>query len=111
MKTQKKAKQTDLERSDDLELLANPITRELLDELVPPNSRPKHRTGFWGLWGKTVDTLDWCKDEIARLNKDIDEQREKSEGRFLGSAFVRCNLQMGAHILSQCLSYHEVTTL
>lgn len=27
----------------------------------------------------------------------------------MGSAFIRCNLQMGAHILSQCLSYHEVS--
>jgi hypothetical protein len=25
----------------------------------------------------------------------------------MGSAFIRCNLQMGAHILAQCLSYHE----
>jgi hypothetical protein len=24
-----------------------------------------------------------------------------------GSAFVQCNLQMGAHVLAQCVSYHE----
>lgn len=30
------------------------------------------------------------------------------EGKFLGSVFILCNLQMGAHILAQCVSYHEV---
>ena len=26
----------------------------------------------------------------------------------LGSAFIQCNLQMGAHVLAQCVSYHQV---
>lgn len=27
----------------------------------------------------------------------------------LGSAFIQCNLQMGAHVLAQCVSYHQVS--
>ncbi|KAG7093058.1 hypothetical protein E1B28_009350 [Marasmius oreades] len=83
-------------------------SREFLDELVPLEKRPKHRLGFWGLFGKKVDTIEWCTEEIARLNKDIQATRARHvEGKFLGSVFIRCNLQIGAHILAQCVSYHE----
>lgn len=44
-----------------------------------------------------------------RLNAGIKEARANIvKGKFLGSAFIRCNLQMGAHVLAQCVSYHEV---
>lgn len=54
------------------------------------------------------------KDEIARLNKSIDEKRAviahaDTMPKPLGSAFIQCNLQMGAHVLAQCVSYHQVT--
>ena len=38
-----------------------PITKEFLDELVPPAHRPHHRTGVLGLIGTKVDTIEWCK--------------------------------------------------
>ncbi len=43
------------------ELAVPPVTREFLDELVPPAQRPHHRTGFLGIFGQSVDTIDWCK--------------------------------------------------
>jgi hypothetical protein len=83
-------------------------TQELIDELVPRESRPKHRTGFLGLIGPKVDSIEWYRDEISRLNKSIKDAREHVvKGKFLGSAFIRCNLQLGAHVLAQCVSYHE----
>ncbi|KAI0340297.1 DUF221-domain-containing protein [Trametopsis cervina] len=74
--------------------------------------RPHHRLGFLGLWGRKVDTVEWCKDEIARLNKSIDEKRKKlsedaTKPKPMGSAFIQCNLQMGAHVLAQCVSHHQ----
>jgi hypothetical protein len=36
-------------------------SKELLEQLVPPNKRPKHRTGFLGIFGKKVDTVEYCK--------------------------------------------------
>ncbi|KAF9453915.1 DUF221-domain-containing protein [Macrolepiota fuliginosa MF-IS2] len=90
------------------ELAVPPITREFLDELAPPTKRPHHRTGLLGMIGPKVDTIDWCKQEIAELNKSLKEGREHIvKGKFLGSAFIRCNLQIGAHVLAQCVSYHE----
>ncbi|GJE96634.1 hypothetical protein PsYK624_128340 [Phanerochaete sordida] len=84
----------------------------LLEKYAPPKKRPRHRLGLVGLLGKKVDTIDWCKDEISKLNKSITEKRAEIEHadkmpKPLGSAFIQCNLQMGAHVLAQCVSYHK----
>ncbi|KAJ7899036.1 DUF221 family protein [Mycena leptocephala] len=98
----------DEERGDaPLELPAEP-SRELLDELVPLDVRPKHRIGLLGLFGKKVETIPWCTDEISKLNREIGDARQHIvKGKFLGSVFIRCNLQLGAHVLAQCVSYHR----
>lgn len=44
----------------DVEKKIEEMDQPLLDELVPLTSRPKHRIGFWGLFGEKVDTIDWC---------------------------------------------------
>ncbi|KAJ4485800.1 DUF221 family protein [Lentinula aciculospora] len=96
--------------SDDEELLEHEASFQLLDVLVPFTKRPKHRTGTFGVLGDKVDTIEWCKDEIARLNSTISSTRslQKQDSKFLGSVFILCNLQIGAHILAQCVSYHQV---
>ncbi|KAF8825413.1 hypothetical protein HHX47_DHR7000217 [Lentinula edodes] len=95
--------------SDDEELLEHDPSLQLLDELVPHEKRPKHRTGALGVLGKKVDTIEWCRDEIVKLNSTITSTRsQKQDGKFLGSVFILCNLQIGAHILAQCVSYHQV---
>ncbi|KAJ2934197.1 hypothetical protein H1R20_g2935, partial [Candolleomyces eurysporus] len=43
--------------------------------LVPKESRPTHKTGFLGLFGPKVDTIEWCREEIATCNKLLDEGR------------------------------------
>ncbi|KAJ3916223.1 DUF221 family protein [Lentinula edodes] len=47
--------------SDDEELLEHDPSLQLLDELVPHEKRPKHRTGALGVLGKKVDTIEWCR--------------------------------------------------
>ncbi|KAG8922564.1 hypothetical protein FRC02_011782 [Tulasnella sp. 418] len=70
--------------------------------------RPTHRLGKIPFFGQKVDTITWCKEEIARLSHLIDERRAQvGERKSQGSAFVQCNLQIGAHILSQVVTYHE----
>ncbi|QRV93773.1 tranport-associated late exocytosis protein [Ceratobasidium sp. AG-Ba] len=74
-------------------------------DMVP---RPTHRLGWIPFFGEKVDTIDWCKNEIARLNVEVNEKRKGlAECKPHGSAFIQCNLQMGAHVLAQCVSYHE----
>ncbi|KAF8314939.1 DUF221-domain-containing protein [Clavulina sp. PMI_390] len=73
-------------------------------------SRPTHRIGWHGVpWvGKKVDTIAWCKEEIPRLTALIEEKRKVlPEAKPHGAAMIMCNLQMGAHVLAQCASYHE----
>ncbi|KAL0573076.1 phosphate metabolism protein 7 [Marasmius crinis-equi] len=113
MKRRKKGKDADVEKRMSTGSLMEEMeigepSREFLDELVPVDKRPRHRLGFLGLFGRKLDTIEWCTEEIARLNEQIKETRARHvEGKFLGSVFIRCNLQMGAHILAQCVSYHE----
>lgn len=53
-------------------------------------------------------SIGW-QDEIARLNVVIaNKQQHIVKGKFLGSVFIRCNLQMGAHVLAQCVCHHKV---
>ncbi|KAF7315698.1 hypothetical protein MIND_00085400 [Mycena indigotica] len=103
-------RKTDQERGDmplELAIPAEP-SQELLDELVPEKVRPKHRIGLFGIFGRKVDTISWCTEEIARLNTEIEEARQHIvKGKFLGSVFIRCNLQLGAHVLAQCVSHHQ----
>ncbi|KAG8704283.1 hypothetical protein FRC09_003651 [Ceratobasidium sp. 395] len=74
-------------------------------EMVP---RPTHRLGRIPFFGEKVDTIDYYKNEIARLNVEVNEKRKGlAECKPHGSAFIQCNLQMGAHVLAQCVSYHE----
>jgi hypothetical protein len=48
------------------------------------------------------------QDEITRLNAEIAEGRKHIASRkSLGTAFIECTLQLGAHVLAQCVSYHE----
>ncbi|TFK44505.1 hypothetical protein BDQ12DRAFT_701964 [Crucibulum laeve] len=111
-KDQKRKSKDPESRDEEIEMTVPPASHAFLDELVPPNKRPTHHTGLLGLFGPKVDTIDWCKDDIARLNAAIKDSREHlTQGKFLGSAFIRCNIQMGAHVLAQCVSYHEPLTM
>ncbi|KAL1744955.1 hypothetical protein HDZ31DRAFT_37437 [Schizophyllum fasciatum] len=104
----KKDKKADPESMTPEDLDLPPPSVDLMNELVPANKRPHHRTGLLGLIGKKVDSIEYWKFEIDRLNKEIDVLRHDSHTKeFKGSVFVRCNLQMGAHILAQCVSHHE----
>lgn len=54
----------------------------LAERLVPKKKRPTHRLKAIGFlpfslpfMGQKVDTIDWCRDEIARLNKEVEERQ------------------------------------
>ena len=57
--------------------------------------------------GKKVDTIDYCREMVAKLNISI-EHDQKHEERFplMNSAFVQFNSQMAAHMACQSLSHH-----
>lgn len=59
------------------------------------------------LLGQKVDTIDYCRKELARLNAEI-EQDQKNPERFplMNSAFVQFNHQVAAHMACQAVSHH-----
>lgn len=57
-----KVKPRDEEKTGEgTKLVLPPASLELLDELVPLNTRPRHRTGFLGLIGPKIDSIEWYK--------------------------------------------------
>lgn len=97
---------TDLEQSDSTNSQFA-SQKSLLNELVPPSKRPHERRGLFGLWGVRLDKFHTLKDEIAQHNNNIKFLREQvRDDKPLGSAFIQCNLQMGAHVLAQCIAHH-----
>ena len=59
------------------------------------------------LLGKKVDTIDYCRKEVARLNVEIEQDQSDPE-RFplMNSAFVQFNHQVAAHMACQSVSHH-----
>jgi calcium permeable stress-gated cation channel len=57
--------------------------------------------------GKKVDTIDYCRKELARLNVEIEQDQGEPE-RFplMNSAFVQFNHQVAAHMACQAVSHH-----
>lgn len=47
------------------------------EDFVPTNKRPTHKLGFLGLFGEKVDTIDWCRKEIAECTALLAEGRRK----------------------------------
>lgn len=70
----------------------------LLNSLIPAKKRPSHRLGKIPFFGKKVDTIDWCSEEIANTNKELVEKRGQLDRyRPLSSAFIYFNDQLAAY--------------
>ena len=59
------------------------------------------------LCGQKVDTIDYCRKKVARLNLEIEEdQRHPDRFPLMNSAFVQFNHQVAAHMACQAVSHH-----
>lgn len=86
-------------------------------EYIKPEDRPTHRlamftwTPHWfpaipGI-NKKVDTIYWCRKELARLNMEIEiDQKEPERFPLMNSAFIQFNHQVAAHMACQAISHH-----
>ena len=86
-------------------------------EYVKLSDRPTMRLPIFGqqwLWwlrfvfvGKKVDTIDYCRKELARLNLEIEhDQKEPEKYPLMNSAFIQFNHQVAAHMACQVPSHH-----
>jgi calcium permeable stress-gated cation channel len=59
------------------------------------------------LIGEKVDTIRYCRKELARLNLEIeDDQAHPERFPLMNSAFVQFNHQVAAHMACQAVSHH-----
>lgn len=77
---------------------------------VAPKKRPSHRTGPLGLVGKKVDTIDFCRTELARLIPETEAaQAEYRAGSYkkIPAVFVEFKTQAEAETAYQVLAHHQ----
>ena len=79
--------------------------------------RPRHRvanfkwTPSWlpnlPLINKKIDTIYWCRAELARLNMEIEEDQQHPERYpIMNTAFIQFNNQVAAHMACQSVTHH-----
>ncbi|KAJ5990632.1 hypothetical protein N7522_010839 [Penicillium canescens] len=87
----------------------------LWKEYIRPKDRDTMRLPIFGwswmpsIWllGKKVDTIDYCRKELARLNLEIEiDQQHPERFPLMNSAFVQFNHQVAAHMACQAVSHH-----
>ena len=75
---------------------------------VQPKQRPTHR--LKPIIGKKVDTINWCRSELASLIPKVEALQAKiraGEGQFIGSVFVEFYTQNEAQAAYQSLAHHQ----
>ncbi|RMD42735.1 hypothetical protein DV735_g2459, partial [Chaetothyriales sp. CBS 134920] len=75
---------------------------------VRPKDRPTHR--LKPLIGKKVDTINWARDEIARLNPLIEKEQNtyrSGEAKPLNAVFVEFHDQYRAQAAFQAVTHHQ----
>lgn len=88
------------------------ISADLADKYVEKKKRPTHKLGKIPCMGEKVDTIYWCREEIARLNKEIEKKRSEIAVDYKNypaqsSAFILFNTQIAAHMAAKAVAHHE----
>ncbi|VAH55282.1 unnamed protein product [Triticum turgidum subsp. durum] len=70
----------------------------------PEGTRPTHKTGFRGLIGKKVDTIEYCNEQIKELLPKLEDERKSAlSEKQQRAAFVFFNSRAAAASASQTL--------
>lgn len=78
---------------------------------IKPKERPTHKLGKFGLYGKKVDSIDWCRSELQKLIPKVDEmqaQHRAGEAGKLNSVFVEFYTLSEAQAAYQSLTHHKI---
>ncbi|KFZ19288.1 hypothetical protein V501_00727 [Pseudogymnoascus sp. VKM F-4519 (FW-2642)] len=90
--------------------------KALWSKYIKKTDRSTHRIPRFGIsflpyicpWiNKKVDTIYWCREELARLNVEIEYDQDHSDNfPRANSAFIQFNQQIAAHMAVQVVSHH-----
>ncbi|OBT48535.1 hypothetical protein VE00_01413 [Pseudogymnoascus sp. WSF 3629] len=88
----------------------------LWNKYIKKTDRSTHRIPRFGIsflpyicpWlNNKVDTIYWCREELARLNVEIEYDQDHSDNLpGANSAFIQFNKQIAAHMAAQAVSHH-----
>ncbi|KAI0171856.1 DUF221-domain-containing protein [Hypoxylon sp. FL1284] len=87
------------------------------EKWIKKSKRPTHRLAIFDwtpswlpglpLLNKKVDTIYWCRQELARLNLEIEtDQKNPERYPLMKSAFIQFNHQVAAHMACQSVTHH-----
>ncbi|KAK0111405.1 hypothetical protein ONS95_001767 [Cadophora gregata] len=87
------------------------------ERYLKEKDRPTHKNPkaswfpAWLTWipftGNKVDTIYWCRGELARLNLEIEiDQKHPERFPLMNSAFIQFNHQVAAHMACQSVTHH-----
>lgn len=77
---------------------------------VPTKKRPTHKLGKFGLIGKKVDTINWCRNRLETLIPEVEAAQAsylKGETEKVGGVFIEFAHQSDAQAAFQTLSHHQ----
>lgn len=111
-KSEKKNKSSSSDEENITHTMSNTTIYDI-SEYIPEDKRPKHRLGWKGLWGKKVDTLEYCKEQLPIMNAEIEELQTDHNAISdpLNSVFVEFESQYHAQIACQVLPHHQTLCL
>ncbi|KAI9892076.1 MAG: hypothetical protein M1814_001782 [Vezdaea aestivalis] len=103
------------QRPESGETMAGKVREPLWKQYITQKDRETMRLPMYGwnwVWalpswlrfGKKVDTIDFCRSEVAKLNKEISEAQANPEKYpHVNSAFIQFHNQVAAHLACQAL--------
>ena len=99
-------KEADKSGGEQLRAIDHENLAEGAAKYVPEKKRPSHKLGALGLFGKKVDTIDWCESELARLTPEIDSaQANPEQFKLMNSAFIQFKTQAAAQACAQAVAH------
>ncbi|CCF56667.1 hypothetical protein KAFR_0B03710 [Kazachstania africana CBS 2517] len=85
------------------------IISNSIRDYIPDKKRPKHGLTIWArfFFGKKVDTIDYIKEELPKLNAEIkDLQDNHMDSQPFNSVFIEFESQYQAQIAAQIATHH-----
>lgn len=98
------------EQEDASHPVFDPEAGDISARWISSKKRPSHRTGPLGLVGKKVDTIDYCRSELARLIPETETaQAEYRAGSYkkIPAVFIEFKSQAEAETAYQVLTHHQ----
>ncbi|KAL5614847.1 hypothetical protein BROUX41_004929 [Berkeleyomyces rouxiae] len=86
----------------------------LAEELVPRKKWPHHRTGKFGLIGPKVDSISWCREQLAKLIPEATAAQEAyktATTKPVGAAFIEFYSLADAEAAAQSVIHHHALAM